>query len=108
MYDTVAGIGLDPAVPGFKHIIIRPQPGGGLTWARATYESDYGPIKTDWRIADGRLTLAVTIPPNTTADVFVPGTDTNSGDAKIVRQQDGATLFQVPSGSYLFTSKCDQ
>ena len=35
MFDTVAGIGLDPDQPGFKHIIIHPRPGGGLTHARA-------------------------------------------------------------------------
>ena len=108
MYDTIAGIGTDPAVPGFKHIVIHPRPGGGLSWARATYQSNYGPIKTDWRISGDLLTLSVDLPANTTAEVFVPGSDAGSEDAKMVRQEDGAALFQVGSGSYLFRSKLAQ
>jgi alpha-L-rhamnosidase len=108
VYDTIAGIGMDPAVPGFKHIIIHPQPGGGLTWARASYESNYGPIKTDWKITGDALTLTIDIPANTTADVYVPGSDVTSDDAKMVRQQDDSALFQVQSGSYLFHSKVIQ
>jgi alpha-L-rhamnosidase len=108
MYDTVAGIDMDPAVPGFKHIIIHPRPGGGLSWARATYQSNYGPIKTDWKISADTLTLSVDIPANTTADVYVPGSDAASDDAKMLRQEDGAGLFQVQSGSYLFQSKLAQ
>ena len=33
LYNTVAGIEIDPAQPGYKHIVLRPQPGGGLTHA---------------------------------------------------------------------------
>src|SRR5204863_9466797 len=36
MYRVVAGLNSDPAQPGYKHIIVRPQPGGGFTFARAT------------------------------------------------------------------------
>ena len=35
LFDTVAGIRTNPAQPGFRHIVIVPHPGGGLTWARA-------------------------------------------------------------------------
>ncbi len=73
MYETIAGINLDPASPGFKHIIIRPQPGGGLTSASASYDSPYGPIKSRWQISADHFMLQVTIPCNTTATVYVPG-----------------------------------
>ncbi len=33
LYTTVAGIDIDPAQPAYKHAILRPQPGGGLTQA---------------------------------------------------------------------------
>ena len=36
---TLVGINPDPAAPGFKHIIIKPQPLGDLTFAEARYES---------------------------------------------------------------------
>ena len=36
MYTTVAGINIDEQNPGYKHIIIAPQPGGTLTQASAS------------------------------------------------------------------------
>jgi len=73
LYASVAGIDLDAAKPGYKHIIIRPQPGGGLTWARGELLSRYGRIACAWRIEARRLHVDVTIPPNTTATVTLPG-----------------------------------
>ncbi len=41
-YHDLAGIGCDPAGPGFKKIIVHPQPVGDLKWVRASYESIRG------------------------------------------------------------------
>lgn len=85
LYQTVAGIEIDPKQPGYKHILIAPKPGGGLTHAKATLDSVYGTIASSWEIdGDGVYTLNVTIPPNTTATVTLP---------------DGQT-HQVGSGQY--------
>ena len=72
LYKTVAGLQIDPQQPGYKHIVIHPQPGGGLTNARAAYTSLHGEIISDWQLSDAGLTLAVTVPPNTTATVVLP------------------------------------
>jgi alpha-L-rhamnosidase len=91
LYTTVAGIDLDPARPGYQHIVIRPQPGGGLTRARGALETMYGRIESSWRIDGPRFTLDVTIPPNTTATVQLP----NAGAAHEVgagRHSSEATL----------------
>ena len=61
-----------PAGPGFKKIIINPQPVGDLTWVKASYDSIRGKIVSDWKRDGGKFTLNVTIPPNTTATVLVP------------------------------------
>jgi alpha-L-rhamnosidase len=82
LYQTVAGIDLDEAQPGYKHIVIRPQPGGGLTWARGRLKSVHGVIESSWRIEKGeRFHLAVTIPPNATATVNLPDGATHEVDA---------------------------
>jgi alpha-L-rhamnosidase len=73
LYASVAGIDIDPAQPGYRHILIRPQPGGELTWARGELRSRYGRIACGWRIEEKRLLVDVTIPPNTTATVILPG-----------------------------------
>jgi len=88
MYKSVAGIDLDPAKPGYEHIIIHPVPGGGLTWARASLDSIHGRISSSWRILDGQFGLDVTIPANTTATVYLP---------------DG-TVREVESGKFHFVS----
>jgi alpha-L-rhamnosidase len=73
MHGYLAGIRPDPAAAGYKKIVIRPTPVGDLTWARARYESVQGTIRSGWtRAADGKLTLDVTVPANTTATVYVP------------------------------------
>lgn len=69
----LGGIGLDPESPGFRHILIRPQPQAGLTWAKATHMSPYGEIVSKWERSGHRFKLSVTIPPNCTATVLLPG-----------------------------------
>jgi alpha-L-rhamnosidase len=72
MYRVVAGIQIDEANPGYKHIVIEPRPGGGLTSARASVETMYGLVVSRWEIAGSKLTLKVQIPANTTATVKLP------------------------------------
>jgi alpha-L-rhamnosidase len=72
MYRVVAGIQIDEVNPGYKHIVIEPRPGGGLTSARASVETMYGLVVSGWEIAGSKLTLKVQIPANTTATVKLP------------------------------------
>jgi len=83
LFEDVAGLAPDPAEPGYRHVLIRPRPGGGLTHAAAWHDSPYGRIASSWSVKHNRFTLDVTIPPNTTATVWVPGRDAvevGSGD----------------------------
>ncbi len=115
-YHDLVGIGGDPDGPGFKRIIIDPQPVGDLTRAQATYKSIYGPIAVRWERDDDRFTLKATIPANTTATVFLPARDGAgvkesgvpaqlSGGVTLRRQQDNRAVFQIESGSYIFESR---
>jgi alpha-L-rhamnosidase len=72
MYRVVAGIGIDEAQPGYKHILIQPRPGGGLTYAKASVESMYGRVAAGWEIIGGKLIVRVAVPANTTATVRLP------------------------------------
>lgn len=74
MYKTIAGLNIDPQAPGYRHVIISPKPGGGLTQACATYNSVYGKIVSGWRIEDGWFYLDAEIPPNTTGLICMPNT----------------------------------
>lgn len=108
MYQVVAGIGIDENNPGYKHIIINPRPGGGLSSAEATHQSLYGKIASGWELEGEKLTMKVEIPANTTASIHIPGDPsgveinssglTDSGmDYKNVN---GETVLTTGSGSY--------
>jgi len=67
--------GLAPAAPGYRRLEIRPRPGGGLTHACARHLTPYGLAECSWRIEQDTITVAVVVPPNATAQVFLPGSD---------------------------------
>ena len=70
LHRTVAG--LAPAAPGYRRILVRPRPGGGLTRARATHDSPYGRIEVAWQRHGDRLEVTLTVPPGATALVQLP------------------------------------
>jgi alpha-L-rhamnosidase len=73
MHRTIGG--LTPAEPGYRHIEIRPRPGGGLTYCRVSHITPYGLVECAWTIDEGKIDVDVTIPANTTASVTLPGDD---------------------------------
>jgi alpha-L-rhamnosidase len=114
-YKALAGINFDPAVPAFKHIIIKPNIVGGLTSAEASYDSARGRIVSDWKVEKGRFKLTVKVPANATATVWVPTTDPSAvveggwpamkaEGVKDFRVEDGRAVFEVGSGTYRFTA----
>ncbi len=74
-YAGLCGIKQSEQGAGYNNIVIRPQPVGDITWAKASFHSAYGNIKTDWKILNGQFSLQVTIPPNTTAAIYLPGSN---------------------------------
>lgn len=74
LHKVVAGI--SPAEPGYSKIMIAPRPGGGLSWARGTLITPHGEVRSSWRLDGARLSLDVTVPVGTTADVALPGRPT--------------------------------
>ncbi len=103
LFQDVAGINVDEDEPGYKHILIRPIPGGGLTHAKASYDSIHGLIESEWSLTDdNRLVLRVQVPVNTRARVTIPADYrtriTEGGNS--VELTDGAV--DIGSGSYVF------
>jgi alpha-L-rhamnosidase len=72
MYREVAGIHIDEAQPGYKHIVIEPHPGGGLSHAMASVDTMYGLVSASWEKLADKLTVKVQIPANTTATLKLP------------------------------------
>ena len=113
LYDAVGGI--NPASPGYSTIRIQPVPGTGLTWANTSYNSTRGQISTAWTNTGSAFNLAVMIPPNTTAQIFVPTTNASaitessvpaasSSGVTYVGLSNNYAIYAVGSGSYMWSS----
>ncbi|TCR11427.1 alpha-L-rhamnosidase [Streptomyces sp. BK205] len=70
LHGTVAGLGASE--PGYRGIVFRPRPGGGITWAHAAHESPYGRVEIRWDLDESGLTVRATVPTGTTARVDWP------------------------------------
>lgn len=112
-YKDLVGIDCDPTGPGFKKIIIKPNPVGDLTWAKASYNSGRGIIICEWHREARQFRLKVQIPANTTATVFLPATSaeaiTENGkslaqikEIRFLRQDKDRTVLAIESGAYNF------
>ena len=119
MYAVVGGIDLDPCQPGYKNIIMHPQPGGNLTSARTELRSMYGLIKSEWALNQHTFDWRITVPANSTATVYVPAKDasqvTENGHVietaqgiTFLRTENGFAVFEVEAGSYSLSSELDK
>lgn len=72
MWNTLAGINLCDQEPGFKKVLIQPQPAGDLDWVKATYETNYGRLAISWKREGQGLRISLTVPPNTSAVITPP------------------------------------
>ena len=73
IWKTVAGIAADPALPGFKHIVMAPVPDKRLGFVKAEYQSAAGLIKSAWRYEGDKWIWEFTVPEGATASVTLPG-----------------------------------
>lgn len=108
LYRYVGGLEPDPDHTGYAHATIHPRRGGTLRSAGLAYESVRGRWEVRWELVDGDLTVEVTVPPNASADVILPG------GASAIRDEDrggpvggstspagpDATALRVGSGRY--------
>jgi alpha-L-rhamnosidase len=113
MYRVMAGIQIDEAAPGYRHVLIQPRPGGGFTSVKASHETPYGKVASAWTLKDGSFELSIQVPPNTKATVRMPKASlaavTESGKALAAgngvgspRQDGDAVTVDVGSGQYRF------
>jgi alpha-L-rhamnosidase len=106
--------GLQALEPGYKKARIAPLIGqGGLKDARCSQKTPYGLLASEWKLADDKLTLAITVPPNTSAEVVIPaesmetvregnGSAPTARGVKRAAFTDGKLTLLLGSGHYEF------
>ncbi|NPU97752.1 MAG: family 78 glycoside hydrolase catalytic domain [Candidatus Omnitrophica bacterium] len=106
MFRHILGIQPDPEHPAYRHFVIHPIPGGGLTYAKGTLDTLYGTIRISWKREDPSFEMECAIPPNTTATVYVPSsnpeklTETNGKLIAPPRYEKGCFVLELSPGTY--------
>lgn len=76
-YKGLGGIYPDPAQPGFRHIILRPNFVEGLEHFEARHNSPYGEISSSWTRKGRRVNYDIVVPQGSTATWTAPDGQTH-------------------------------
>lgn len=104
----VAGLQLAEGSVAGDSLVFKPQPTGNLRYAETSRMLSGGTAKVHWEKSDGRFTMSIEVPPNTTAEVWVP-TDGRRAlatptRATFERVEGDHAVYSVGAGSYEFIS----
>lgn len=113
MMQHIIGIQLDPQSPGFRRFTIQAEPGSSLTWAKGSYRSINGPIRSEWHIKDQEWHQKITVPVNAEAQVVIPAAEgatvregsqpaDRAAGVRLLHRDDRSATFLVASGEYEF------
>lgn len=70
MHKAIGGI--RPLEPGYARLLIAPQPGEGIDWARTSLKTPHGEVRVEWRLDGGAFRLEAAVPDGLAADVVLP------------------------------------
>jgi alpha-L-rhamnosidase len=103
VFSAAGGLDTDSEQSAFTRSVMKPQPGGDLTWAETKYESGYGLHALRWELNGDDITVTVSVPPNTTASLTLPGAKAGCiGGIVFASARNGASAL-LGSGDYSFT-----
>ena len=115
MYNYSLGIQRHPTKTGFQEFILKPtpDPNKAITSAKGYIHSMYGTIKSEWHTEGGKLIYKTTVPPNSTATLYLPSENVNqimeSGKPitswKGVSEEKDRIVIPLVSGLYSFEVK---
>ncbi len=103
-----SAVGIQEAAPGYKRIVIKPHSGGNFENMEASTITPYGRVSAAWKASENLLKeLAVEIPFNTTAEIYVPASNIDAVSVddtslKASGVEGGYVKFSVGSGKYRF------
>jgi alpha-L-rhamnosidase len=112
-YKALGGIFPDEEQPGFKNVILKPNFVSGLEHFEASHEGPYGTIVSSWERKGKTIKYSVSVPPNSTAIVYLNGERIREDGRKLednpfITQQQSAKghfILGLESGNYSFEIK---
>lgn len=113
-YNSLGGISQTIQSVAYKETEIRPEIVGDINWVKASYQSPYGEIRSEWEKMNGLIKLNVVIPVNTSALVYIPyikgslitesRKDINATkEIKIIGDSGNKKIIRIGSGTYRFS-----
>ncbi|MEU5726315.1 alpha-L-rhamnosidase C-terminal domain-containing protein [Micromonospora sp. NPDC047738] len=104
----IAGIRAAGGSIAYDKLVFQPKVVGDLTFAEGSYKTPKGMAHSSWKKSASEFSLTVTVPTNTTAEVWVPTGDgqkvSTPRRATYQRAEDGYTVFSVPAGQFTFNA----
>ena len=112
-YEGLGGINQSEDSYGYKKIIIKPEIVGDINFVNASQQTVYGNIVSQWEKKAASFSLAIEIPVNTTAVIYLPAVKSNTvfENGKLITAQKQIKVLgfekdrvkvQVGSGQYHF------
>ncbi|MEQ8552747.1 MAG: family 78 glycoside hydrolase catalytic domain [Cyclobacteriaceae bacterium] len=112
-YRNLAGMKADPALPGYKHIIFKPQPISTMDFVKYKYTTSFGVAGIHWQNKPDVFMMKVEVPVGSKATVYLPASPNSkvaeSGikvasikEISILEAIDGYKVYEVGSGVYEF------
>jgi len=117
IYRYAAGVDTTPLDAGFHTIVLHPVLDERLGWIRFDYDSNYGPIHSDWKVNGKSAEWHVTLPANTSG--WLPLAADEVGKYKLdgaplklskrarAETRDGQSGFVFEPGQYSFSVATD-
>lgn len=100
--------GIRPGATAYDTLVVQPKVVGDLRYVRSSYETPQGIARSSWTRTDHRFVLDVTIPANTTAEIWLPAGSnhiTAPRRATFLRTDGGHLVYSVPSGRFAFSAR---
>jgi len=115
-YRKLAGMNTDPAEPGYRHIIFKPQPVGDITFAKYFNQTSFGEAGILWEKQNEIFSMQITVPVGCEATVYIPkmkgkelfesgNTISQSPEIQFLSEENEFKVVKVKSGQYQFVSK---
>lgn len=101
-YKHLAGI--SPVQPGYGTIQIKPYIPEDMSHVNAQIRTVRGTVRSSWQQSSAGLVMNITIPPNATADVYVPFVDL---EGRVLREGKYA-MYSVGSGNHSFRAEVEK
>ncbi len=103
-YAGLAGIQQTENSIAYKEVMIKPEVVGDVTNAKASFQSPYGLIKSEWTVSSTAFELNVQIPVNSTVILSVPAklgdVVTMNGKKVNLENKHGRAIIKTGSGIY--------